>query len=333
MSHPAYLTFLAAGLALSAGLFLFSARRSGLSAGLAAAGFVLGLALAFLFAKGLYVLLYAPSLKPYGAQKWIRLQPEEFSFAAGSIGFCLGTACLFRGRGLPDALAALAGPACLLAACLRFGELFLPGTGLADPVSLGLPEIAEGSPAARFPFSVPDAWGYRYLSVSAAAALAALCCAGYAFAARRGKSGRGGTAFETCAYLLCCVRFFLETTRTDGLVFYYVHVDQALCAAVMAALMARACLRRRRASGRCPRACPALLAGCLVLNGLTQYLMDKPWQLESLLPEDAFLWINDSLPGLGYGVMLATAAAAAAAYLPLRRPVPPRPDAGSARQA
>ncbi len=308
-----YAAIAAAGVLLAAGLFLSAVRRDGLPAGRAAAGYLLGLLCAFLLAKAVYAALFSSSLGGDGPLKWLRLKPGEFSFVAGALGFCLGNAWLFRGERLPVLLDDLAVPGCLLAAFLRFGENFLGQLALADPATLGLPAIGEGSLAAIFPLSVPDAWGYRYLSAATVSAALCLAAAGLGLAA--GRKNRGGAfrlprcmVFTSCAFLLCASRFFLELTRMESLLFYFVHVDQVLCAVFMALLLLHACFALRKRTGRFPAVYPAVFFLCLAVNGLTQYLMDKPWQFESLLPEGVFLWICDSLPGFGFLLLLATSA-------------------------
>lgn len=317
----------AGGILLSAVFFLASMRRGGFSLARSAAGFLLGLLLSFLFSKGLYVLLNYASLQSFGAGKWFRLVPEEFSFAAGGIGFCLGTLAVWTGRpGAPAAAAdRLAFPGCLLAACLRFGEIFHGELGLADVSSMGLPDLESGALFARFPFAVQDAWGYWYPSVSTVSALLILLVGVYALVMRKKQdhaSGLpGGMVFESCAFLLCALRFFLELTRMKSLIFYFVHVDQVLCALVMAALMIWAGLRGRHGGGRFPVVCFVLFLLCIALNGVTQYLMDKPWQFESLLPESAFSWISDNLAPFSFSLLLLTSVLPVVLYFLLLRKV------------
>ena len=315
------------GILLSACLYLFSVRRIGLSLLRAAAGFLAGLLLAFVFAKALYVFLNYTSLKEYGLRKWIRLAPEEFSFVAGGIGFCLGTLCVWFGN--PKALSAaadrLASPGCLLAACLRFGEIWLGQLGLADTYSIGLPDIESGSLLARFPFAVPDAWNYWYPALSTLSSLLILLVGGYALYLRKKQDHAlgdpPGMVFETSAFLLCAVRFFLELMRMQCLIFYFVHVDQVLCALVMAALMIHAGLRVRKSTGRFPLVYPILLVLCFALNGTVQYLMDKPWQFEPLLPENVFAWISDNLSAFGWSVLLLTSVLPVVLFFLLQRKV------------
>ena len=149
------------------------------------------------------------------------------------------------------------------------------------------------------------------MSVSTLAALAAAAAAVYCSARlRRGREARlpDGLLFERCAFLLCAVRFFLEMTRMKCLVFFYVRVDQALSAAVLLLLTVHACVRRKRTEGRFPVLPLAAVILCAALNGLVQYLMDKPWVFRPVMPESVFRWVNDNLKPFGFSVLLLTAA-------------------------
>lgn len=313
----------AAGILLSGVLFVCLGKRGGFSPLRCAAGFLLGLALALLFAKGVYVCFYYSSLSPYGFGKWLRFVPKEFSFVSGAAGFCLGPVLvsLRRRKEIPSLLDCLAAPGCLLCAFLRFAEVFLGQLGLCDVYSLGLPDIAEGSFLARFPFAARDAWGVWYLSVSALAALCALWIGLAAFLRLKNKKARlqAGLVFERAAFLLCSVRFFLELTRMECLVFYFVHLDQALCAVVMLGLLIRLGLRLRKAGKRFPVPSLILFLLFFALNGVTQYAMDKPWKFRALFSENAFRWLNENLSWFGFALLLATTAGCVLIYLRLWR--------------
>ena len=315
----------AAGVLLSTALFLYAVRKNGLSVPRAAAGWLAGLLLALVLSKAVYVLFHFPPLEQYGAQKWLRPVPGEFSFVAGAAGFCLGVSLAWvRSRKvLPRVADLLVFPGCLLAAALRFGESGLGELGLADVTSMGLPEIREGSLFARFPLGVSDAWGYWYLSVSTLSAFLILCTGIYGFLLLRRKKDRasglpGGTVFARCAFFLCAIRFFLELTRMKSFIFFFVHVDQALCAVAMAVLTVRGALRLRKSTGRFPAQYPSLLLACFALNGVTQYLMDKPWQFETLMPENVFTWVSENLAVFGYSLLLLTSVLPAVLFLLLQ---------------
>ena len=307
---------------LSAGLYLYAARRAGLSALRAAAGYLLGLLLAFVCAKGLYVLLFGAGLNETGFRKWTRLVPEEFSFMAGAAGFCLGNLLPWAGRrkALRAAADRLVFPGCLLAAAVRFGEIFSGLLGTADLYSLGLGDLRDGALFARFPFAVRDAWGDWYPAVSTLSAALILAVGVRALRQERKKAfSSGGQVFEQGAFLFCVIPFFLELVRVKSLVFYFVHVDQALCAVAMLALLLRACFRRRAGGGRFPVLFPVLLAGCFAVNGVTQYLMDKPWTVERLLRGRVFEWFMTNLVPVSFTALLLTTIAPAVLMLLLYR--------------
>lgn len=292
-----------AGVLVSGGLFVLSACRGGLSVCRAAACFLCGILAALLTAR----LFHAAW---YGAGEWFGMDPRSFSFAAGCAGFCLGAVLplLRQRKGIPALLDRLTVPGCVLIAFTRFGEIFLGQLGLADVYSLGLPDIPEGSFLARFPFAAADAWGYWYLSVSTLAALLALATAAYALRLKAKKKTAPGVLFERCAVLLCSVRLFLELTRMESLIFRYVHLDQALCALFLLGLTIRACVRRQKTAGRFPVLPLVLIVLCIALNGVTQFLMDKPWMFEPVLPEGVYRWLNDNLKIFGLLLLLVTAA-------------------------
>ncbi|MBR2660800.1 MAG: hypothetical protein IKE15_05285 [Clostridia bacterium] len=319
----AYWVILAAGILLSGILFVLSARKNGYSAVRALAGYLPGILLAAFFAKALYVLLFYPSLEQYGIEKWIRIIPDEFYFVAGCAGFCLGTELVWLSRknrkSIPGLMDQLALPGCILAAALRFGEGLL---GLAKVSNIGLTElfmIRKGTTAIEFfPLTVPYGKKYLLFCVSTPAALIILLIAVYIFflrrKARRPFSGIGeGMVFECCAFCLCAERLFLEvaTMKTR---FYFVFVDQALCGLIIVALMIRMGSRLKKATGRHPTPLYVFMVLCIAVNGITQFLMDKPGKLERLLTEDAYMWFNENVKAIGFAVMLATVIGLAVIY-------------------
>lgn len=303
-----WITF-AAGVLLSGRLVAALARRDGFPVRRTLACFLCGAAVSLLSARLFHMAWF-------GAGGRSPLDPRSFSFAAGCAGFCLGAALpSFRRRAeLPALMDCLAVPGCLLIAFARFGEIFLGQLGLADVYSLGLPDIPEGSLLARFPFAAADAWGYWYLSVSTLASLLALAVAGFALWAGHNGQTAPGVLFDRCAVLLCSIRLFLELTRMESLVFRYVHLDQALCALFLLGLVARACLRQKKTAGRFPVLPLVLVILCIALNGAVQFLMDKPWVFEPLLPEGIWRWLNDNLKGFGLSLLLLTAVLPAAIH-------------------
>ena len=113
--------------------------------------------------------------------------------------------------------------------------------------------------------------------------------------------------FCHAAFFLCCIRFLLELPRIESLIFYFVHIDQALSGLVMIFLAVVICVRRRKQTGHFPVWPLVALLLCYAVNGLTQFLRDKPEKFESLMPEDVYYWICDHLPAFTYSVFLLTA--------------------------
>ena len=324
-----YWIVLSAGILLSAGLFVLSAYQSDLPAGRAAAGFAAGLVLAYFFAKGMYVMLNLAALQEYGGvAKWFRLEPREFSFAAGGIGFCLGPVLvsLDHRDSIPRLMDQLAIPGCILAAFVRFGEIFLGDLGLMDLYTVGLPDIPENGILARFPFAVSDDFGIWFLAVSTLSAFLFLAVAVWLSClkqkSRRTATGmENGVIFERGAFLICSVPFLLEIVRMESLIFYFVHVDQVLCALVMIAMVIRSSLRIRKNTGRFPKWPVILTLVFITLNGITQYLMDKPWKFANLMPEALFRWITENLKAFGNITLLLTVVALVTVFLLLCRKV------------
>lgn len=317
-----YFAILALSILVSGSLFLLSVRKHGLSVPLAAGIFIAGLVLAYFFAKGVYVALNYSALKANGAGKWFLLVPEQFSFVGGAIGFCLAPV-LFRAkkrREIPAYLDQLAFPAGLLAALMRFDEIFLGELGLADLRDIGLQDMTDGDLFARFPFAVKDSWGVWYLAVCTIAALMILVIIGcMALRARKGRLLPEGLRFERFIFLVCAVRLFLELTRLDCLIFFFVHVDQLLAAVVMLILFIRAGYRVKQRSGRFPGWALVIYLISYVLNGIMQYAMDKPWHFQSLLTEGVYNWLAYNLSSFGTCVLLATTIVTVILYLCLCR--------------
>ena len=211
---------MAAGLLLSAVLYVLRARRKGLPLSRILAGIPAGILLAYLCAKLVFLAFFHVSVEDRGLGMLVRLVPGEFSFVSGCAGFCLGIALPFvRNRSrISEALDAWAVPGCLMAAFARFGEIFLDQSGLAELYDMGLPDIEDGSLLARFPFAVGDDFGMWYFAVSTLTAILFLVIA--LFARLRENRVRGipedaGMTFAFAAYLMGCVRFFLELPRIE----------------------------------------------------------------------------------------------------------------------
>ena len=81
---------MAAGLFLSAVLYVLRARRKGLPLSRILAGIPAGILLAYLCAKLVFLAFFHVSVEDRGLGMLVRLVPGEFSFVSGCAGFCLG---------------------------------------------------------------------------------------------------------------------------------------------------------------------------------------------------------------------------------------------------
>ena len=303
-----------AGLLLSLAWFALALKKRGRRAMLALPCGALGVLAGYLCAKLIYLAFnFGPAFGMYGGQALFSLVPEEFSFVGGSMGFCLGVwlGARVMGEDTASTLDTFAAPGCLLVAFFRFAEIFAGQgeIGLADMYTVGLPEIEDGSILAFFPASLQDPYGMWHFAISTLVALCALLIMLHTILRARHFAPIAGLSFERAAFLLCAVQLFLELPRLVSLIFFFVHVEQVLVALIMLFLMIRASLRLKRMSGKFPVWPLACLILCIAVNGVTQYLMDKPWKFEHLMPEGVFLWVNDNLTAFGNLVMLATAVA------------------------
>lgn len=301
-----YWIILAAGTLLSAGLFILSARLSGYSVLRAGLGFLLGFPLAYLFGKLVYIIIFSSSL-PQGGNPFFRLRPEEFSFAAACAGFCLGPVLTFANRRqeIPGLMDQLAVPGCILAGAFRFGEVYLAiseaesNIGLMTGFIFNKRDLPYNALLDKFPWSVNLQRGTRIQvapAVSTPAALVILLIAGYAallwFLSRRksGCLGRG-VIFERCVFLLCAFRIFWEMFNAR-MKFFFVPVDQVLCALAAIAVLIRTGFRLKKAAGYFPAwpFFPLLL--CLVINAGAQFFMDGK---NYLLADAVIAWGNELL--------------------------------------
>ena len=330
MNTTGYWITLAAGCALAGVLFVFRLKAVGedgrKASAFALCGMLAGALAGYLLSKTIFIVLNGTYLlDEHGIGAFFRLRAHEFSFAGAAIGFILGLSGAARLAGgkllkgtVAQVLDAFAVPGCLLVACLREAELFLEQMGLGEMATLGLPEIADGTLLAFVPVSMPDGWGGRLLAVCTFEALTALLV-GLACLLPRKKSWPSGLCFRNATYWLCGVQILLELLRIVSAVFFFVHVDQALCAIVLCVLMFSACRRLRKAGKKIPVSAPVLLGVCIVVNGLTQFFMDKPWMLEGVLPGESFYWVNDHLAHVGFSLITLTVAGMILAWYLVRR--------------
>ena len=79
-----------------------------------------------------------------------------------------------------------------------------------------------------------------------------------------------------------------------------------LAALIMIFLVVLICRRRKVQTGKFPKWPLVVLIVCYVVNGITQFLRDKPSKFEPPMPESVYWWICDNLSPFCYSVYLLT---------------------------
>ena len=298
-----FLITLAAGILAAGVWFAFDLKRDRFRSLIVFPAFAAGIAGALILGKAGFLLFHAHYFTLYGAGCLIRTDPAEFSFVCACCGFALGVYLACRAAKVPGrkALNCFAAAGCLLAAVAKFAEVFAGDLALVELYTFGMEEMTPESPLAFFPLAVTDDWGQVMLSASTVEALWAILCIP-AICAIRKKDGNG---FAFGAFTLCACHFFIDTVKIVSIVFYYVHAEQVICAAIMLAILIRAI---QESSGRLVT--PLILAILFIaVNGLTQYLLDKPSTFAWMMSDGVFEWLNENLAPFCYGLMLLTAMA------------------------
>ena len=260
---------------------------------------ILGVTLGFVLSKAFYLLgTLGNPISIYGAEALIRLEPQEFSFFGGALGYVLGVMLAARLSGLPvrEALDHFALPGCVIVAFFRFATLYLAEIGLGEFARLGLPEVEEGAALAFFPVSVEDGWGGWWLAVATLETLAALLCGLYAWLNRQRFTEAPGQLFARTCVLLCACQVFLELLHSTSIISYFVHAEELWCALYI--LIFTLCAARalsRSEKGFRPWIWPIAAFLSIALNGIIQFLTDKPYGLLDLLPENAATWLSENL--------------------------------------
>ena len=273
------------------------------------AGAALGLILAWALAKMLWVIgTLGYPLSNGGAAVLFRLEPGEYSFFGGVLGFVLGFWLLAKPAGLDrrKTLDALAFPVCLVIAAARFATLFWGEAGLGDYSRLGMDLVEDGSILAFFPLSIRDSWGDWWMGVGTLEALAALITGIYALRKRDKYANRPGHLFERCAVILCSVQLVLELFHSVSTITYFVHTEQVWCAVYILVRVIFACRVLAQEQGDGAWKWTVFTVLWVALNGVTQYMMDKLQWLD-LLPEGVSRWVGEHLVGIGYGLIILSA--------------------------
>ena len=265
-----YAVWMAAGVLGCFALFALSVKKAGLPGRTAWISLVPAIILAFLCAKGVYLLFFfRQHWARYGLGALTALRADTFSFAGGAIGAALGVSLIARLLRLPPGriLDAFAPVGCLLVALFRLLESLL-GTLGAGPQILP-PHWAIGTP-----LSLVNRWGEVYWAIhTMEAGFAALCCLTCVSPPLKCE-GR----FRRSALILCAGQLFFEVLRANTISYHFVRIDQALCALVLLCAAWKTPERPRRAR----RVLGLILL--TALNGYVQFVLDKPYLLTDWLP-------------------------------------------------
>lgn len=196
------------------------------------------------------------------------------SFLCGASGVCLGVLLanrLARKGSVPEGLDAFAPFGALLAALFRMGECFLGSYGAGR-------SLPEGSPLAFFPLALKididggyTSWDWAVCVLSAAFAL---LWAAIAFFRLRSR-GRAGLSFTLTLFFLALPQVLCESLRKDGMFWLFVHVEQLLCAVVLAGVLLFWTVQSGKKLPFLRRWGPMLVfLLCVVLLVLTEFLID-----------------------------------------------------------
>lgn len=315
---------LTAGFILCTVFFSLSLKQKNLPVRIGLIGSAAGLFVAFLCGKLLWLVFNTWVIAKDGMIGLVRFDPTEFSFIGTCAGFCLGVwltarlSCLsLRTAPVLDCLAL---PGTLFVAVARFGQLFYESLGVAEFSSFGLSNPKPGSLFTRFPFAMEDDFGFPYLGLVFYEAVLILIVALFLYLHHKKHEEafdtHGGLFFEHTAYVLCALELFLELRRFTSPVFLYVHTEQAFAAVIMLILLIR--FRVHHAGG--PVLPIIFFVLMLVVNGLTQFYMDKPWNLAKILPEAVFRFFTSNLFWITFILLLLTPVLSLLVWLvPLRR--------------
>lgn len=172
----------------------------------------------------------------YALEQLLVLKIDRMCFFGGAAGVCLGVLLANRltRRGTAAAgLDAFAPFGALLAALFRLGEGFFGSYGTGA-------NLPDGSPFAVFPFALQisvdggyNYWGWAIFALSAAFALV---WAAIAFFGLRSR-GRTGLSFTLTLFFLALPQLLCESMRKRGMFWLFVHVEQLLCAILLALVL------------------------------------------------------------------------------------------------
>ncbi len=262
---------------------------------------VLGLPLAAVLSKLLYLAFRFDQFNIYGAAALIQLNPETFSFVCGCLGFVLGAvfAALICREKVLCALDTFAVPACLMVAVARAAEGFLGDLGVGDYV--------DAEALQFFPLAVQDDWGGWTLAIFMLAALAAVFCGLWTSRWLKFSPVCPGLCFERAVMGLCCGQIMFEVLRVVYIQISFVRTEQVLCALAAVVIILRRCilLKKRHQLRAWLPAGIVIVVLFVAWEIFLQFAMDKTDYLIDPLPlsETAMDWLKSNLAVVCYSLM------------------------------
>lgn len=287
-----YFLGLALGAAVCTGLFAWRLHRRGMNPRTALLALPVAILLGLVMSKvGYFLLELRDQYARYGMAGLLTDRPSEFSFVSGCFGVVLAVIIAARVMKLRpmQALDAFAPCGALMAAFARACE------GLLDPMALvGMGNFVENDALWFFPVAVENAMLYSWFyAVFMLEALCALVCAAVGFAVSHKRQFAPGRVFLHTVVFLALPQVFSERMLSQCMRWGFVRIEQLLCALIVFAVIAYACVKQR---GGWKSYIPVLLAVlCLALIIDMEFTLDNkpPFGLE--LP-----------PVVCYGIMIAS---------------------------
>ena len=264
---------------------------------------VLGLPLAFLFARLLYCLICIDGFERQGIFYLFDFTAGGYTMYGAILGGCL--AALLTARHTAQSFAriadALAAPAALVIAAGRMAE-GLVGQGYGwyiedwfDPyMEMSLVHLENIDWLLRFPFGTPDMYGEWCWAIYVVEAVLALVI--FALSLRVNERLPGETAMYALL-MLACAQILGESLRQDAVLrFGFVRVNQVISALIIAALLAFGCIRAK-SKKRILTACIATILGLAIVI-IMEFALEKKVVLLESWPMDV-CYIVTALACLG----------------------------------
>ena len=304
MNPTVYFAVMAAGLLLTALVHSIMLGRMNRKRCVAWITLPIGIVLGFVLAKAVYLLVRVDAFSGRGLSAVASMNPEEFSFAGGCIGFVF--ACILAsgisGEDWRISLDAYAVPACLMVAVARASEVFLGNVGIGD--------YLENPDLCFFPIAILNQeYQEWYLAVCMLEAFAALFCMILSLVMDRNDSLIPGLHFERAVYRLCAFQIFFELIRAVSIVFSFIHTEQVICILCITLFIARGCISiHRDPDGRKSRKDfmqLIMLAVIIGVNIFLQFALDKPYLYIDPLPisEGIRFFLEDHSAAICYSLI------------------------------